>query len=158
MRALIQRVHWAEVEVAGIVVGQVRQGLLVYAAVGPDDTLAQAGLLATKTVNLRVFADDEGKLNRSLKDVRGGVLAISNFTLLADARKGRRPAFTGAAAGADAKPLHEAFVHALRAHEVQVASGVFGADMIIRSAADGPVNVILDVDACGDESETDNGQ
>ncbi|MCL2700974.1 MAG: D-aminoacyl-tRNA deacylase [Phycisphaerae bacterium] len=147
MRALVQRVHWAEVEVASVVVGQVRQGLLVYAGVAPADTVADAQTLAQKIVNLRIFSDDDGKLNRTLQDVRGGVLAISNFTLLADARKGRRPAFTAAATATLAKPLHEAFVHALRAQGATVACGVFGADMIIRSAADGPVNILLDVPA-----------
>jgi len=145
MRALVQRVHWAEVEVASAVVGQVRTGLLVYVGVTPTDTLADAKALAQKIVNLRVFSDADGKLNQTLQDVRGGVLAISNFTLLADARKGRRPAFTAAAPGGLAKPLHEAFLHALRASGAPVASGVFGAHMIVRSAADGPVNLWLDV-------------
>ena len=145
MRALVQRVYWAEVEVDSAVVGQVRNGLLVYAAVTPADTPADAQAMAAKIVNLRIFTDADGKMNRTLQDVRGGILAISNFTLLADARKSRRPSFSAAAPGEQAKPIHEAFLHALRTHNVPVATGVFGAHMTVRSAADGPVNLWLDV-------------
>jgi len=153
MRALVQRVHWAEVEVDDTVAGQVRNGLLVYVGVTPTDTLADAEALARKVVHLRIFSDADGKLNQTLQDVRGGVLAVSNFTLLADARKGRRPAFSGAASGKLAKPLHEAFLHTLRSLGAPVAAGVFGADMTIRSAADGPVNILLDVPDLADNTE-----
>jgi D-aminoacyl-tRNA deacylase len=147
MRALVQRVHWAEVEVAGVIVGQIGHGLLVYAGIAPADTPADARNLAQKVVNLRIFGDDAGKLNLSVQDARGGVLAISNFTLLADARKGRRPEFSSAASGAVARPLHEEFVAALERGGVFVAGGVFGADMAVRSSADGPVNIIMDMPA-----------
>lgn len=144
MRGLIQRVAWAEVEVDGRIVGRIGEGLLVHAAVGVDDGGDQARWLAEKVANLRIFTDDEGKLNRSVRDVGGQVLAISNFTLLADARKGRRPAFVAAAGSDQARPVHEAFLAALREQGVDVATGVFGAKMAIRSEAAGPVNVIVD--------------
>lgn len=150
MRALIQRVSWAEVEVDGRIIGQIQKGLLVYLGITSTDTPRDARNLADKVVNLRIFTDDEGKLNRSLRDVRGGVLEISNFTLMADARKGRRPAFSDAAPAPIATPLNDAFVEALRGHDIQVATGLFGADMTIRSAADGPVNIILDMPPLAD--------
>lgn len=144
MRALVQRVLWAEVEVASRVVGRVEKGLLVYLGVATTDTPALAHRLAEKVAHLRIFEDDAGKLNRSVLECGGGILAISNFTLLADASRGRRPAFCAAAGAAEAQPLYDAFVGQLRHMGCTVASGVFRADMIIRSAADGPVNVIVD--------------
>jgi len=144
MRALVQRVDWAEVEVEGRRVGRIERGLLVYVGVGTSDTPAEAEWLAGKVAHLRIFQDEEGKLNRSVQDVRGGVLAVPNFTLLADARKGRRPAFVGAAGFEQAGSLHEAFVAALRARGVRVETGVFGATMAVRSQAAGPVNIVLD--------------
>lgn len=144
MRALVQRVAWAEVEVEGQMVGRIGSGLLVYVGVAAGDTRAQAVWLAEKLASLRIFEDEQGKLNRSVKDTGGGMLAISNFTLLADARKGRRPAFVGAADFETARPLHEAFLDGLRGEGVNIAAGVFGARMAIRSQADGPVNVIID--------------
>ena len=144
MRAVVQRVAWAEVEVDGRVVGRIGKGLLVYVGVGVDDGPAEADWLAGKLAGLRIFTDREGKLNLSVKAVGGAVLAISNFTLLADARKGRRPAFTAAAAAEQAEPVHEAFLAALRQQGVDVQTGVFGAKMAIRSQADGPVNIIVD--------------
>ncbi|OPX25197.1 MAG: D-tyrosyl-tRNA(Tyr) deacylase [Planctomycetales bacterium 4484_123] len=144
MRAVVQRVGWAEVEVDGEVVGRIGKGLLVYVGVGVGDGPEDADWLAGKLAGLRVFTDEEGKLNLSVKDVNGSVLAISNFTLLADARKGRRPAFSAAAAAGQAEPLHEAFLAALRRQGVNVQTGVFGAKMAIRSQADGPVNIIVD--------------
>ena len=144
MRAIIQRVAWAEVEVEGRIVGRIEQGLLVYAGVGVDDGAVQARWLAEKVANLRILTDEAGKLNRSVRDVGGRVLAISNFTVLADARKGRRPAFVAAAGSEQARPVHEAFLQALRDEGVGVEMGVFGAKMAIRSQADGPVNVIVD--------------
>jgi D-tyrosyl-tRNA(Tyr) deacylase len=145
MRALAQRVKWAQVEVAGQVVGRIERGLLVYAAVGPADGLAEAARMAEKLTYLRIFDDAQGKLNISVQDDRGGVLVISNFTLLADTRKGRRPAFNLAAPGEAARPVHEALLAELARLGCTVATGVFGADMQITSQADGPVNVIIDV-------------
>ncbi len=144
MRAVVQRVAWAEVEVDGRVVGRIGKGLLVYVGVGVDDGPAEADWLAGKLAGLRIFTDREGKLNLSVKEVGGAVLAISNFTLLADARKGRRPTFAAAAAAEQAEPVHEAFLAALRRQGVDVQTGVFGAKMAIRSQADGPVNIIVD--------------
>jgi D-tyrosyl-tRNA(Tyr) deacylase len=145
MKAVVQRVRWAEVEVEGRVVGRIERGLLVYAGVAVGDTLQEARRLADKVANLRIFEDDAGKLNLSVQDARGGVLAVSNFTLLADARKGRRPAFVGAAGQEAAGPIFDGFVAALRAAGLNVGQGVFGATMHIRSEADGPVNILLDM-------------
>ena len=144
MRALVQRVAWAEVEVDGRSVGRIGEGLLVYVAVGVEDTPEDADWLAEKVANLRIFEDAQGKLNVSVQDARGGVLAVSNFTLLADARKGRRPAFVAAAGFEQARPIHEVFAEGLRRRGVAVETGVFGAKMAIRSQAAGPVNVIID--------------
>ncbi len=147
MRALVQRVDWAEVLVAGQVAGQIDRGLLVYVGVAVGDTEADAARLAEKVAQLRVFEDDGGKLNLSCQDVRGGVLAVSNFTLLADTRKGRRPAFAAAAAPDLAQQLYDTFLAALGGQSVKVERGVFRANMIIRSATAGPVNVLIDVPA-----------
>ncbi len=144
MRALVQRVLWAEVEVASQVVGRIERGLLVYLGVATTDTPALAHRLAEKTAHLRIFEDQAGKLNRSVQETGGGILAISNFTLLADTAKGRRPAFCAAAGALQAQPLYDAFVGQLKLMGCTVACGVFRADMTIRSAADGPVNVIVD--------------
>lgn len=145
MRALLQRVKWAKVEVAGKVTGQISQGLLVYLGVAGSDTPAVAVKLASKVANLRIFNDTDGKLNLSAQDVRGGVLVVSNFTLLGDARRGRRPEFTAAAGPELAERLYEIFVDELRRAPLNVQCGVFRADMSIDSAADGPVNVIVDM-------------
>lgn len=145
MRALVQRVHWAQVEVAGQVVGRIEKGLLVYLGIAVDDRLEDALAMAQKLAGLRVFEDEQGKINLSVRDARGGVLAISNFTLLADARKGRRPTFDAAAPAAAAEPIHEHFVRELRSLCDSVACGVFGAEMTISSAAAGPVNVVIDL-------------
>ncbi len=144
MRALVQRVAWAEVEADEQIAGRIEAGLLVYVGVGVGDTAGVADWLAEKVANLRIFEDETDKLNRSVRDVRGGVMVISNFTLLADARKGRRPAFAAAAPAQQAKPLHEAFLDALDRQGVRVETGLFGAKMTVRSQAVGPVNVIID--------------
>jgi len=144
MRALVQRVAWAEVEADGRLVGRIEKGLLVYVAVGVGDTAEDADWLAEKIAGLRIFEDQQGRLNIAVRDARGGVLAVSNFTLLADARKGRRPAFVAAAGFEQARPVHEAFVAGLRRRDVPVETGVFGAKMAVRSQAAGPVNVVID--------------
>ena len=145
MRAVCQRVHWAEVEVAGEIVGRIGAGLLVYIGVGRGDRTVHAEKLAEKVAGLRIFADDDDKLNRSVQDVGGDVLVIPNFTLMADARKGRRPAFSDAHGGHEAHRLFQAFCSAMECAELTVATGVFGAHMDIRSAADGPVNLLLEI-------------
>ncbi len=129
---------------AGVVIGRVQRGLLVLLGVSPSDTLAQAEWLADKVVGLRLFADDVGKMNRSVAEVGGGVLVVSQFTLYGDSRKGRRPSFLDAAAPETAKPLYEAFVLAVRALGVPAQTGYFGADMQVELVNDGPVTLIVD--------------
>jgi D-tyrosyl-tRNA(Tyr) deacylase len=145
MRAVIQRVSCSQVEVEGQVVGAIDQGLCVLVAAGADDTDRDALALADKVANLRIFADQEGKMNLSVLDVAGQVLAISQFTLYGDARKGRRPAFTAAMEPAGAEKLYEGFVEALRATGIsRVECGVFRADMKVSLTNDGPITILLD--------------
>lgn len=144
MRAVLQRVRRAQVVIEGEVVGAIDQGLLVLLGVAPTDTREQAHWLAEKTVHLRVFADADGKMNRSVQDIQGGVLVVSQFTLFGDCRKGRRPSFVGAAAAEVAIPLYEAYLDAIRLEGVTVASGRFAADMQVELVNDGPVTLILD--------------
>lgn len=144
MRALVQRVANARVSVAGETVGEIGQGLLVYVGVAPSDAERDAVWLAAKVAGLRIFEDENDKLNLGVQDVGGGVLVVSNFTLMASAQKGRRPSFDGAAKGEIAEPLTEAFVRHLAAQGIFVAQGRFGANMLVESQAVGPVNVIVD--------------
>jgi D-tyrosyl-tRNA(Tyr) deacylase len=144
MRAVIQRVSEASVSVGGAVVGQIGAGLLVLLGVGEGDGAAEAALLAEKIANLRIFSDDEGRFNRSLLDVAGGALVVSQFTLYADLRRGRRPSFSDAAPPDVAAPLVDVFAAALRRLQVEVASGSFGAHMHVALVNDGPVTIVLD--------------
>ncbi len=144
MRAVIQRVSQASVEVGGQIVGEIGAGLLVLLGVGQGDTAEEARMLAEKTAALRIFSDDEGRFNRSLLDVGGGALVVSQFTLYADTRRGRRPSFTDAAPPELAAPLVEDFAAALRALGLTVATGVFGASMRVALVNEGPVTIILD--------------
>jgi len=144
MRALLQRVSRASVTVDEQIVGQIGQGLLVFLGVGLDDSEVEVKTLADKIVHLRIFGDDEGKMNRSLLEIGGEVLVVSQFTLYADTRKGRRPSFTGAAPPAIAEPLCERFKEAVAAYGLQVAGGVFGAHMDVELLNDGPVTIWLD--------------
>jgi D-tyrosyl-tRNA(Tyr) deacylase len=144
MRAILQRVSEASVEVEGQIVGRTGPGLLVLLGVGRGDGEAEATLLAEKTAQLRIFADEGGKFNRSLLDSAGGALVISQFTLYADTRKGRRPSFTDAAPPELAAPLVERYCAALRALGVQVETGVFGAAMRVALVNEGPVTITLD--------------
>ena len=139
MRAVVQRVSEASVSVDGAVVGRVGAGLLVLLGVAPGDGDAQVDWMAKKLAELRIFPDDAGKMNRSVRDVGGGVLVISQFTLYGDASKGRRPSFIGAAHLDIARRLYERLADALGA-----ARGVFGADMKVALVNDGPVTLILD--------------
>lgn len=144
MRAVLQRVSEASVSVDRAVVGRCGPGLLILLGVGPGDGEAEARLLAEKSAQLRIFADEAGKFNRSLLDSGGSALVVSQFTLYADTSRGRRPGFTSAAPPAIAAPLVERFCVALRALGVPVESGVFGANMQVALVNDGPVTIILD--------------
>lgn len=144
MRAVIQRVSEASVTVDGAVVGAIGRGLLILLGVSQTDTLDDVELLADKIANLRIFADQEGKFNLSLLDIGGAALVVSQFTLYADTRKGRRPSFTAAARPEIAAPLVDAFAHALRARTIPVATGVFGAMMQVALVNDGPVTIVMD--------------
>ena len=144
MRSVIQRVSSATVEVDGQVVGRIGRGLLVYLGVGKGDSEQDAEFMAEKIANLRIFADDEGKMNRSVLDIAGQVLLVSNFTLQGDCRKGRRPGFDGAAEPAIAERLYDNTAQLIAEKGLKVAKGVFGANMQVASVNDGPVTFILD--------------
>ncbi len=145
MIALLQRVRHAQVSIAGQCRAQVGSGLLVLLGVGTDDTAADVAWLSRKIVQLRLFADEEGKMNRSVQDVGGELLLISQFTLLGDARKGNRPTYTAAARPEVAVPLYEAMIAQLEAALGRpIGTGVFGADMQVSLCNDGPVTLWLD--------------
>lgn len=148
MRAVIQRATHGCVIVDGEAVGILDPlpGLVVLVGVGPGDTEEQAKLLADKIAGLRIFADEKGKTNRSLVDIGGGALVVSQFTLFADLRRGRRPGFTTAASPDVAEPLVERVMDALRALGVPVQGGRFGADMQVELVNDGPFTIVLDTD------------
>jgi D-tyrosyl-tRNA(Tyr) deacylase len=143
MRAVIQRVSRAAVRVDGAVVGEIGAGLLVLLGVADGDGEAEAERLAAKVARLRIFADDLGRFDRSVLDVGGGVLVVSQFTLLADTAKGNRPSFTAAAAQEEAERLYERFSAALRGLGLTVEQGVFGAMMEVELVNDGPVTIVL---------------
>ena len=146
MRAVLQRVTKARVLVNGDVAGEIGPGLAVLVAVGRDDTPATAQAMAEKILNLRIFSDEQEKMNRSLLETGGAVLAISQFTLYGDARGQRRPSFIQAAPPDKGKALYEEFVRALAAGGARVATGIFQAHMIVELAGDGPVTILLDSD------------
>lgn len=139
MRAVVQRVSQASVTVDGVVTGAITSGLLVLLGVAPNDGAAEVRWIVDKIANLRIFPDEAGKMNRSVRDIGGGVLVVSQFTLYGDASKGRRPSFIGAAPPEIARPLYEQVADALGA-----ARGVFGAHMEVALVNDGPVTLILD--------------
>jgi D-tyrosyl-tRNA(Tyr) deacylase len=144
MRAVVQRVSRAEVRVEGAAVGSIGRGLLVLLGVAEGDGEAEARFLADKVAQLRVFEDGAGKMNRSVADVGGGVLVVSQFTLLGDARKGNRPSFTAAAPPAEADALYQRFCALLREKGLTVATGVFRAHMEVELVNEGPVTLLLD--------------
>lgn len=144
MRAIIQRVSQASVEVEGRVVGAIGSGLMVLLGVGQGDGTAEAQLLAEKTAYLRIFPDDQGRFDRSVIDIGGAVLVVSQFTLYADTRKGRRPSFIDAAPPDIAAPLVEVYAATLRVIGIPVESGVFGASMRVALINEGPVTISLD--------------
>ena len=144
MRAVVQRVVSARVSVDGESVAEIRKGLLVLTGVAQGDTTGTARWLAGKVAGLRIFPDEDGKLNRSVVDAAGAVLAVSQFTLLGDARKGRRPSFVRALGGDEARRLFDVFADALRTEGVPTKVGVFGAHMMVEMTGDGPVTILLD--------------
>ena len=144
MRAVIQRVSQASVVVDKETVGAINQGLMVLLGVAQGDTSKDTAYLTEKTAGLRIFEDENGKMNLSVEDIDGGILVVSQFTLLGDCRKGRRPGFTEAAPPELADTLYEEYVEALRSRGINVATGVFRADMQVALVNNGPVTIMLD--------------
>jgi D-tyrosyl-tRNA(Tyr) deacylase len=144
MRAVVQRVHGASVRVANRQVGAIGRGLLVFLGIGMHDTRADLEYMAAKLINLRLFDDPRGKMNLSIRDVRGEILVVSQFTLFGDCRKGRRPSFTDAAPPGKARQLYDDFVILLQEQGIAVATGVFQEMMEVSLVNDGPVTFILD--------------
>jgi D-aminoacyl-tRNA deacylase len=146
MRAVVQRVSRARVTVNGGITGEIADGLMILIGIGRDDTSGVAASMAAKIANLRIFEDDQRKMNRSLLDVRGSALVVSQFTLYGDARGQRRPSFIAAALPEQAKKLYEEFCTALRELGITVATGVFQAMMSVELVNEGPVTILLDSD------------
>lgn len=144
MRIVVQRSGPARVEVNGEITGQITRGLVLLVGVGHEDTVADAQLMAEKVAHLRIFTDEDGKLNRDIVEAQGQVLSVSQFTLYGDVRKGRRPSYAEAAAPEDAVRLYDAFNEALRAIGLHVETGVFRAMMDVHLVNDGPVTILLD--------------
>lgn len=144
MRAVIQRVTKARVDVAGETVGEIAAGLLVLLGVAADDSIADADYLVEKILNLRVFQDAEGKMNRSLLEIEGDMLVVSQFTLYGDVRRGRRPSYSDAADAEKANRLYEYFVERARASGIRIGTGLFQAMMQVSLINDGPVTILLD--------------
>lgn len=144
MRALIQRVSSASVKISDRTVGKIGQGLVILLGITHDDTEVDVKFIADKCVNLRIFCDEDDKMNRSLLDIGGEALIISQFTLYGDACKGRRPGFSEAARPDHAIPLYEKFVEKVKNHKIKVATGEFGAKMLVDIKNDGPVTLMLE--------------
>ena len=144
MKAVIQRVKESSVSVDGEIVGHIAQGILVLLGVADGDTREEADYLADKIINLRIFEDENGKMNRSLMDIGGQILVVSQFTLLGDCRKGRRPSFINAARPEEANALYEYFTKQIREKGIPVQNGRFGAMMDVSLINDGPVTLILE--------------
>jgi D-aminoacyl-tRNA deacylase len=144
MRAVVQRVSSAKVTVGERTVGEIGAGLVVLLGISPDDGAAEVDWVADKVANLRVFSDEGGKMNRSLIDIEGAALIVSQFTLYGDARKGRRPSFVRAARGPEAERVYDEVARALESRDVRCATGEFGAMMKVSLVNDGPVTLLLD--------------
>lgn len=144
MRAVVQRVTEARVEVAGKIVGEIGAGLLVLLGIAGDDTTSDADYLCEKIVNLRIFNDEDGRMNRSLVDISGSMLVVSQFTLYGDVRRGRRPSYSDAAEPVKANEFYQYFVERVRALGIRVETGVFQAMMKVSLTNDGPVTILLD--------------
>ena len=147
MRLIVQRVRSASVDVDSVRIAEIERGLLLLVGIAPEDTNANLEKAASKVVDLRIFEDDAGKMNRSLRDVGGQVLAVSQFTLYGDTRKGRRPSFVGAATPEIAEPLFDAFATAIRDQGVHVETGRFGAKMAVNLVNEGPVTLFIEVES-----------
>lgn len=144
MKALLQRVTEASVTVDGKITGRIDQGFVVFVGVAADDEEKDADYLVEKTVNLRIFSDDDSKFNLSLLQIKGALLVVSQFTLLADTRHGRRPSFTGAALPAKADALYNYYISKVKESGLNVATGIFAAHMKVQLVNDGPVTIMLD--------------
>ena len=145
MRIVLQRVKSASVSIEGSVVGEINQGFLLLVGVGPEDTSDDASYLARKIAGMRIFSDENGKMNLSIDQIGGKILSVSQFTLFADTKKGNRPSFTGAASSEHATKLYEEFNEKLRTeYGLTVETGEFGSDMQVSLVNDGPVTIILD--------------
>lgn len=146
MRAVVQRIKNGKVSVDGVVSGEMHEGLLVYLAIAPSDTEAIAEKMAAKIINLRIFEDEQGKMNNKLLAVHGGLLVVSQFTLYADTKKGNRPSYNLSAPPELAKKLYDYFVAYTQQLSVPIATGMFGASMEVTYTNMGPVTIILDID------------
>ena len=146
MRAVIQRVNRASVKIDNIIHGEIAHGMLVLLGISKSDEKTDLQWLAEKTVNLRIFEDQQGKMNRSLADIDGEMLIISQFTLYGDCRKGRRPGFSSAAPPEIAEPLYQQFIEEVKNRQVRVATGIFQATMEVELINDGPVTLMLDTE------------
>ena len=144
MRAVIQRVTSASVTVGGELVSEIGEGVLIFLGIAHDDTESELDYIANKVINLRIFEDSDGKMNRSLLDTGGAALVVSQFTLYGDCRKGRRPSFINAARPEQAKALYEQFIGVLAAQNIPTQGGAFQAMMDVRLVNDGPVTILLD--------------
>ena len=144
MRAVVQRVTQASVTVDGELLGRIGKGFMILLGVADGDTVQVAEKMADKICRLRIFEDENGKMNRGLQDIGGSILSISQFTLYADCKRGRRPGFEKAARGDFAQPMYHAFNEELRTYGIHVETGIFGADMKVDLLNDGPVTILLD--------------
>ena len=144
MKTVVQRVSEANVKVEGEIVGEIKQGLLLLIGIDEEDTEADADWLVQKILNLRIFGDEEGKLNLSVQDIQGEILCISQFTLIAEYKKGNRPSFIRAAKPSLAIPIFEYFKRKIATTSLKIESGIFGADMKVSLLNDGPVTIVMD--------------
>ncbi|MEG0264519.1 MAG: D-aminoacyl-tRNA deacylase [Erysipelotrichaceae bacterium] len=149
MKVIMQRVSYARVKVDDKVVGEIKKGYMFLVGIANDDTIEIIKKVAKKCIELRIFDDEAGKMNKSIKDVNGAILSISQFTLFADYRKGRRPGFNAGAQPVLASEMYDAFNEELKSYDIEVQTGIFGADMKCELCNDGPVTIIMDSDELG---------